>query len=163
MRNTLLGMVLSRIMLLSTLLLGVEAGLGGCSCISVDLSAYGTANGSKLSFVSGGGSYTLPLTYGDGCNQHDVGTAPTCSGDPGCATWCWVDKANCDQSDVEASTYFPGGPSYSYAACGSVDAFSGFYNLLSTTPPGRHGMPGRLSTTTSSDIMHGGLGTAWIL
>lgn len=133
-------MVLSRIMLLSTLLLGVEAALGGCPCISADLSAYGTANGSKLSFVSGGGSYTLPLTYGDGCNQHDVGTAPMCSGDPGCspswcsATWCWVDKANCDQSDVQASTYFPGGPSYSYATCGSVDAFSGFYNLLSTTP-----------------------------
>ena len=126
-------------LLLSASLLGVNAGLGGCPCITADLSAYRTADGSMLSFSSGGRSYELPLDYGNGCNLHDVETEPSCS-DPGCApswceqTWCWVDQANCDQTDVQNSAYFPGGPTYSYATCGSKDAFSGFWNILSTTP-----------------------------
>ena len=126
-------------LLLAVLTLGSEAGLDGCPCLSsVDLTSY--QNGASLTFSISGSNYNLPLDYGLGCNQHDVGTDPSCSR-PGCSppwcsqSWCWVDKNNCQMPDAGTSGYFPGsGVYYSYSTCGSVDSFSGFYNTLSTTP-----------------------------
>ena len=68
----------------------------------------------------------MPLNYGVSCAAHDVGTPPECDAtDPPnwCSdSWCFVDVSNCDRP-THASAYFPGGPHYSYATCGSSNRF----------------------------------------
>lgn len=121
----------------------VNLGSGGtraCPCISTwNRSSFLSADGNSVEHVVSETTFELPLTYGVGCQQHDLGLQPSCSNidcSPSWCSeqWCWVDSANCNESDATGSSYFPGGPIYSYAACGSVDRYSGFYNLLSTTP-----------------------------
>lgn len=129
---------LAILMTASTYRLALGDGLAGCPCLTtVDMSSFRTPGGTSLTSIQG---YELNETYGLQCRTHDAGTTPCVPSGPcnttraWCAdTWCWVD-ASCSAADVEGSSYFPGGPLFSYATCGSTDRYSGFNINLNSTP-----------------------------
>ena len=141
------------ILLLALATVFASEGEVGCPCLpSLDLSRF--QNGGVLT-TAADSSMTLPLEYGQGCSEHDhvdQRCSGACSPNWCSQRWCWVDPSNCAAGDVEGSSYFPGAATYSYATCGSIDRFSGFYNLLSATPRVSNLVPPLVSATSCMSL-----------
>ena len=132
-----------------------SAGLPDCPCLSAaTVSSIVSANGISSALIAGttypafSAGATYGPDYGVQCGPHDHSKPPFCvrqslSGHADtyirdfCAdAFCWVDQANCGQSDVVASAYFAGAPLYySYATCNATDSFTGAYRAPPPSPP----------------------------
>ena len=109
------------------------AGMSSCPCLT-SLAGYNHSNQLR----AGGTWYTAftpNSTYGDygiGCSQHDRGLPPSCNradrtlNVAWCSMFfCWVDPSNCNQMDVDPSSYLAHSqpvPYYSYDTCTSITA-----------------------------------------
>ena len=84
-----------------------------------------------------GSKHFYPASYGaPNCTAHDLQLPPDCADVSGhirpaapsyCkSSWCYVNPAICDKTDVRQSVYFGLDTDlwFSYAACGAVDTFS---------------------------------------
>ena len=109
-----------------------------CPCLSeYELRDEDHSEASLANFYNTVGRSADPLSYGFGCQPHDVNSLE-CSDTNGCASmvplppdcdksycqrsFCWVDPNNCARKS-NPSTLFPG-RYYSYATCGELDSFT---------------------------------------
>ena len=109
-----------------------SSGSSGCPCIDT-LTTYGLADDQPLTATIAEQEYSYPAGYGLGCNQHDNGLLPYCTGgadDPSwCAdSWCYVDPGNCNLVTSQG-TYFTSDLFFSYRTCGNTNTYSLWFEL----------------------------------
>eukprot|EP00928_Gymnodinium_smaydae_P046983 TRINITY_DN31328_c0_g1_i1.p1 TRINITY_DN31328_c0_g1~~TRINITY_DN31328_c0_g1_i1.p1 ORF type:complete len:381 (+),score=86.02 TRINITY_DN31328_c0_g1_i1:74-1216(+) len=113
-----------------------SAGSIGCKCIGVVTNVEGA-----IPVSIDGEAVNYPADVGHFCQAWDADTHPSCNStdeEPEwCSqSWCYVDPCTCDTEAVlsGSSGYLPGATFqgrplyYSYATCGSVDAWTGAEN-----------------------------------